>query len=229
MRTPDLVAEGVAAMKRAVTVPVTVKCRIGVDDQDPRAALWRLTGTVAAAGADAVIVHARKAWLAGLSPKENREVPPLDYPLVHALKADFPTLPVVLNGGLASPEAGLAHLDGRAGTPLDGLMLGRAAYQDPWRLLSVDPLLFGQPAPVASAADAVHAMIPYIEDQLSRGVRLATITRHMTGLFQAVPGARQYRRHLSERATRPGAGVAVLLEALSKVLDARPAVCDTAA
>jgi tRNA-dihydrouridine synthase A len=229
MREPDLVARGVAAMKRAVSVPVTVKCRIGVDDQDPRDALWTLVRAVRQAGADAIIVHARKAWLQGLSPKENREVPPLDYPLVHALKSDFPDLPIVLNGGIASPGSGLAHLDGAAGMPLDGIMLGRAAYQEPWRLLTVDPLLFATSAPVAGTIEAARAMEPYIEGEIARGVRLHAIVKHMLGLFQGQPGARLYRRHLAEESVKPGAGVQVFRAAVAKVVDASARLCDTAA
>ena len=214
MAEPALVAEGVAAMKAAVSIPVTVKCRIGIDEQDPAAALFGFAAEVRAAGTDALIVHARKAWLKGLSPKENREVPPLDYALVHRLKAAHPDLPIMLNGGIASLDQAQAELGG-----LDGVMMGRAAYQEPWRLLAVDPVFFGEPAPFASGKDAALALMPYIERELANGVRLSAITRHVLGLFRAVPGARAFRRHLSTEAVKPGAGVQVMADALALVLD----------
>jgi tRNA-dihydrouridine synthase A len=212
MAEPALVAEGVAAMKRAVGIPVTVKCRIGIDDQDPEMALDELARAVVAAGADALIVHARKAWLNGLSPKENRDIPPLDYDRVYRLKAALPHVPVVINGGIADLEEAKAHL-----AHVDGVMLGRAAYQEPWRLLNVDPLLFGETAPHASMKDAFEAMMPYIERELSRGTRLHAITRHFVGAFHAVPGARAFRRHLAEQGVKSGAGVNVLRDAISLV------------
>lgn len=214
MAEPGLVGDCIAAMKAAVTVPVTVKCRIGIDEQDPEAALEALTCAVEVAGVDALIVHARKAWLQGLSPKENREVPPLDYDRVFRLKAAHPGLPVVLNGGVATVEQAAACLD-----RVDGVMMGRAAYQEPWRLMAVDPLIFDEAAPVASAKAAVRAMLPYIERELTRGVRLAGITRHMLGLFRGVPGARAYRRHLASEALKPGADAQVLNDALALVMD----------
>jgi tRNA-dihydrouridine synthase A len=213
MAEPELVGDCVAAMKAAVAIPVTVKCRIGIDDQDPEQALTAFTAKVIAAGTDALIVHARKAWLSGLSPRENRDIPPLDYDIVFRLKAANPNLPIVLNGGIASVEAAGEHLQ-----KLDGVMMGRAAYQEPWRLLQVDPLLGGT-APFASAKAAALALIPYIECELSRGVRLHSITRHLHGLFQAVPGARAYRRHLATAAVKPGACAEVLAEALALVVD----------
>ncbi len=220
MAEPALVADGVDAMKAAVRVPVTVKCRIGIDEQDPEQTLFGFTEAVKAAGCDALIVHARKAWLKGLSPKENREVPPLDYALVRRLKAAHPELPIVLNGGIGSLEQAQAELG-----PLDGVMMGRAAYQEPWRLLGVDPLFYGEPAPFASAKQAGLALIPYIERELAEGgdkpVRLSAITRHVLGLFRSVPGARAYRRHLATEAVKPGAGAQVLAEALALVLDSR--------
>jgi tRNA-dihydrouridine synthase A len=214
MAEPALVAECVAAMKAAVAIPVTVKCRIGIDQQDPAEALETFTGVVEAAGIDALIVHARKAWLAGLSPRQNRDVPPLDYDVVYRLKAAHPRLPVVLNGGIATVEAARTHL-----ARLDGVMMGRAAYQEPWRLLAVDPLLFGEAAPFASPKTVAQALMPYIERELARGVRLHSITRHLHGLFHAVPGARAYRRHLATEAVKPGAGASVLAEALGRVAD----------
>ena len=210
MAEPALVGDCVAAMKAAVRLPVTVKCRIGIHEQDPEAALEALTCAVAAAGVDALIVHARKAWLKGLSPRENCEVPPLDYARVHRLKAAHPHLAVVLNGGIASLADTAHHLD-----RLDGVMMGRAAYQEPWRLLEVDPVLFGAPAPFAAPKEAAEAFIPYIERALAGGARLSAMTRHMLGLFRGVPGARSFRRHLATQAVQPGAGAQVLREALA--------------
>jgi tRNA-dihydrouridine synthase A len=195
---------------------VTVKCRIGIDDQDPETTLFGFAEAVKAAGADALIVHARKAWLKGLSPRENRDVPPLDYALVRRLKAAHPDFAIVLNGGIASLEQAQAELGA-----LDGVMMGRAAYQEPWRLLAVDPLIFGEPAPFVSAKEAGEALIPYIERELEKGVRLSAITRHVLGLFRAVPGARAFRRHLATQAVKPGAGAQVLADALALVLDTR--------
>jgi tRNA-dihydrouridine synthase A len=212
MAEPELVGDGIAAMKAAVAVPVTVKCRIGIDDQDPEIALDALADAAAAAGADAIIVHARKAWLAGLSPRENREIPPLDYGRVHRLKARRPELTIVLNGGLAGVDEALAA-QGR----LDGVMLGRAAYQEPWRLLAVDPKAFGESAPVASPRAAAEALIPYIDEQLARGTRLPAITRHVIGLFHAVAGARAFRRHLATEAVKHGANASVLKDALAMI------------
>jgi tRNA-dihydrouridine synthase A len=214
MAEPTLVAEGVAAMKAAVKVPVTVKCRIGIDDQDPEEVLFSFTDTVKAAGIDALIVHARKAWLKGLSPKENRDVPPLDYALVRRLKEKHADLPIVLNGGLTSLEQAQAEIGN-----LDGAMLGRAAYQEPWRLLAVDPLFYGEPAPFDTAKEAGLALIPYIERELEKGVRLSAITRHVLGLFRAVPGARAFRRHLATEAVKPGAGASVMADALALIVD----------
>jgi tRNA-dihydrouridine synthase A len=214
MAEPALVADCVEAMKRAVGVPVTVKCRIGIDDQDPEIALDALARGVVAAGADALIVHARKAWLDGLSPKENRDIPPLDYDRVYRLKATLPDVPIIINGGIASLGEAKQHLG-----PVDGVMLGRAAYQEPWRLLAVDPELFGEAAPHAAMKDVFEAMIPYIEAQLAQGVRLHSITRHFVGAFHAVPGARAFRRHLAENGVKPGAGVNVLRDAIALVGD----------
>ncbi|HSI42051.1 MAG TPA: tRNA dihydrouridine(20/20a) synthase DusA [Xanthobacteraceae bacterium] len=212
MRSPALVGDCVAAMKAVVDVPVTVKCRIGIDEQDPEAALDALADAVLAAGADGLVIHARKAWLEGLSPKQNREVPPLDYGRVRRLKARLPDVPVVLNGGIGSLEAGLEQLGA-----VDGIMLGRAAYQQPDLLLQVDPLLFGQSAPHADAFAAVEAFEPYIAAHLAQGGRLHDVTRHMLGLFGGRPGARAYRRHLATEAVRPGAGIDVLRTAVAAV------------
>jgi tRNA-dihydrouridine synthase A len=217
MREPDLVGACVAAMKAAVRVPVTVKCRIGVDDQDPEEALDRLADAVVAAGADAIIVHARKAWLQGLSPKENRDVPPLDYARVRRLKARLPHVPIALNGGLVT----LAQAEAERAPPgelaLDGVMLGRAAYQDPALLLGVDPLCFGALVPAADVFEALESFLPYVEARLAEGTRLHSITRHMLGLFNARPGARAWRRHLAVEGVKPGAGLETLRAALALV------------
>jgi tRNA-dihydrouridine synthase A len=219
MAEPALVADGVAAMKRAVRIPVTVKCRIGIDDQDPEVALDVLARGVVAAGADALIVHARKAWLNGLSPKENRDIPPLDYDRVYRLKAVLPDVPIIINGGIGSIAEAARHLD-----HVDGVMLGRAAYQEPWRLLDVDPELFGETAPYATMKDVFEAMFPYIEDQLAQGARLHSMTRHFVGAFHGVPGARAFRRHLAEKGVKPGAGVDVLRDAIALVEDRKALV-----
>lgn len=212
MAEPALVGECVTAMKAAVRIPVTVKCRIGIDAQDPEQALELFAEAVERAGVDALIVHARKAWLKGLSAKENREVPPLDHGRVYRLKAAHPRLAVVLNGGVRGVEEAVRHL-----ARVDGVMMGRAAYQEPWRLLAVDPLMFAEAAPFAAAKDAAAALVPYIERELAEGTRLHAITRHLHGLFRAVPGARAYRRHLAEAAARPHAGVDQLIAALALV------------
>ncbi len=159
-------------------------------------------------------MHARKAWLKGLSPRENRDVPPLDYAIVHRLKRAHPDLAIVLNGGIASLQQAQAQL-----AQVDGVMMGRAAYQEPWRLLEVDPLLFGEPAPFDSAKEAALALIPYIECELAKGARLNAITRHVLGLFRAVPGARAFRRHLATEAVKPGADASVMADALALVVD----------
>jgi tRNA-dihydrouridine synthase A len=214
MAEPALVAGCVAAMKAAVRIPVTVKCRIGIDEQDPNEALFAFADAMKAAGTDALIVHARKAWLKGLSPRENREVPPLDYALVHRLKRMHPDLEIILNGGVTSLAQAQAELG-----DLDGVMIGRAAYQEPWRLLNVDPLLFGEPAPFSTVKEAGLALIPYLEREMSNGVRLHSITRHVLGLFRAVPGARAFRRHLATEAVKSGASAAVMADALALVVD----------
>jgi tRNA-dihydrouridine synthase A len=199
-------------MRAAVGVPVTVKCRIGVDEQEPRDALFALVERVAAAGAAGVVVHARKAWLDGLSPKDNRTIPPLDYPLVYALSRAYPGLPVALNGGLADLEAAKAAL-----AHVEGVMFGRAAYQNPELLLDVDPLLFGEPAPQPDAFAAVEAFERYVARQLEAGARLHDITRHMLGLFAGRPGARLYRRCLATEAVRRDAGLETLRRAVGFV------------
>jgi tRNA-dihydrouridine synthase A len=212
MREPALVADCVAAMKAAVSIPVTVKCRIGVDDQEPAVALRALTASVKAAGVDALIVHARKAWLQGLSPKENREVPPLDYPLVYALKDENPDLPIAINGGIRDASDWPAHLE-----RLDGVMVGREAYQNPQVLLEVDAALFGEAAPAPDMFAAMEAYEPYVAAELARGTRLHSITRHLTGVFAGRPGARAFRQGLAIDCMRPDAGLGALRGAVARV------------
>lgn len=212
MQEPELVGDCVAAMKAAVALPVTVKCRIGVDDQDTQTALDRLTDAVVAAGCDELTVHARKAWLQGLSPKENRDIPPLDYPRVYRLKQARPGLPVAINGGIETMAEVREHL-----RHVDGVMLGRVAYHEPQILLAVDPELHGEAPPVADAFEAIEAYEPYMAARLAEGERLHTMTRHMLGLFAGRPGARAYRRHLATEAVKPGAGLETLREAVAQV------------
>jgi tRNA-dihydrouridine synthase A len=212
MREPALVAACVGAMVSAVDVPVTVKCRLGVDDQDPTQSLFALVDACAAAGVTTFIVHARKAWLQGLSPKDNREVPPLDYGLVRKLKATRPDLQIVLNGGLGSLQAAEPHLGA-----LDGVMLGRAAYHEPAILGAVDTEVFGLAAAAIGPFEAVERYRPYVAMALGRGVRLASITRHMLGLFHGRPGARAWRRILTVESHAPGASMEVVDRALDAV------------
>jgi tRNA-dihydrouridine synthase A len=210
MREPERVAECVAAMRAAVSIPVTIKCRIGVDDQEPKEALPALVGACAQAGVDTFAVHARKAWLSGLSPRENREVPPLDYGVVYELKRARPDLTIIINGGISSLDEAQAHL-----AHVDGVMLGRAAYQTPAILLDVDARFFGEDR--RELSDAVAAYLDYIAIRLADGAPLNAMTKHMLSLFHGRPGARLFRRHLSENATRKGAGLSVLREALAYV------------
>ncbi|MEQ9257696.1 MAG: tRNA dihydrouridine(20/20a) synthase DusA [Roseovarius sp.] len=214
MKEPGLVAECCAAMIAAQPVEVTVKCRIGVDDQEPEEVLPEFLSRVSAAGVRRFTIHARKAWLKGLSPKENRDIPPLDYPLVHRMKALFPALHISINGGITTLTEAQGFLD--AG--LDGVMFGRAAYHDPTQILGpADRLIFGAQGPDRGPEEAVVAMLPYIERHLAAGGKLHQVTRHMLGLFAGRPGARAWRRVLSEGATRPGAGPELLREALAHV------------
>ncbi len=213
METPKLVAECVAAMINAVDIPVTVKCRIGVDDQDPSVILPDFLAQVSAAGVDRFSVHARKAWLQGLSPKENRDIPPLDYDLVMEMKGLFPHLHLSVNGGIESLDAAESFLE----RGLDGVMIGRAAYHTPALvLLDADRRIFGA-GTSRSAEEVVHLMLPYIADHLAQGGRLGQITRHMMGLFQGRPGARGWRRHLSENVHADGAGPDVVMAAMDHV------------
>jgi len=212
MRDPALVADVVAAIKAAVRVPVTVKCRLGVDEQDPEAALDALAGAVVAAGADAIWVHARKAWLEGLSPKENREIPPLDHSRVHRLKVRFPDTFIGINGGIGSLDQAVTHL-----AAVDGVMLGRAAYHTPEMLGEIDARFYGDARELIDSAAAIDAMLPYIAGELAKGTRLSHITRHMLGLFHGSPGARAWRRILTVGAVKPGADLSVVREALAAV------------
>ena len=219
MAEPETVARGFDAMRKTVTVPVTVKCRIGIDDQDSEADFTRFIETVASAGCDTFTVHARKAWLDGLSPKQNRDVPPLDYDRVYRLKAARPDLHVSINGGIETLQQALDHLQ-----HVDGVMLGRAAYQHPWLLAQVDTQVFGAAAnPAANRIDAAEAMVGYIEQRLAEGDYVTRVTRHMMGLFHAQPGGRLWRRVLSEDARRDGAGSEIIHEALAVVADAMAA------
>jgi tRNA-dihydrouridine synthase A len=215
MAEPGLVAECVARMRARVAVPVTVKCRIGIDDQDAEADLQRFVETVAGAGCRVFVVHARKAWLKGLSPRENREIPPLDYGRVYRLKAARPELTVVINGGIASLDAAERHL-----AHVDGVMLGRAAYHDPYLLAGVDRRLFGAGEEPPSRAEVIGALLPYAARHLERGGRLNNIARHILGLYQGQSGARLFRRHLSENAPRDGAGADVFEAAVAAVATA---------
>ncbi len=214
MREPELVARCVEAMRAAAPVPVTVKTRVGVDELDTYSDLARFVETVAGAGCNTVVVHARKAWLQGLSPKENRTVPPLRYDRVRRLKRDFPELEIIVNGGVSSVQGAIEHL-----TRVDGVMIGRAAYRDPYLLAQADAQVFGLARPVPGRAGVVERLLPYVEQQRASGERLGRITRHLLGLFQGRPGARRWRRHLSEHGHDPGAGPEVIRDALALVVD----------
>ncbi|OYW29026.1 MAG: tRNA dihydrouridine(20/20a) synthase DusA [Caulobacter sp. 12-67-6] len=221
MREPQLVAECMAAIKDAVSVPATVKCRIGVDDQDPEHSLFALVDASAAAGIESFVVHARKAWLKGLSPKENRDIPPLDYELVYRLKRERPNLTVVINGGITDLDAVSAHLQ-----HVDGVMLGRSAYHEPGLLGAVDRRVFGEDVADVSEFDAVERFKPYIAEKLAAGVHLAAMSRHMLGLFHGLPGARAWRRILTVEGVPAGAGIEVVdraLDAVRQALEAREA------
>lgn len=210
MTEPELVAACTAAMRAAVRIPVTVKCRIGVDDQDSERDLTRFVATVADAGVSLFIVHARKAWLDGLSPKENREVPPLDYARVYRLKAARPDLAIVVNGGIETLEAAAGHL-----RHVDGVMLGRAAYQTPYILADVDRVLFGAETPAPGRGAVLRRLVPYVSRHLAGGGRLNSVTRHVLGLYHGQPRARLFRRHLSEHGVGEGPGLDVLLAAMA--------------
>ena len=212
MAEPKLVAECVAVMQAAVKIPVTIKCRIGIDDQHEEQALDEFINAVSQGGCKTFIIHARKAWLKGLSPKENREIPPLNYDRVLRLKTANPTLHISLNGGLQTVAAGLPHLE-----TLDGMMLGRVAYHNPCELTQVDPVFANQPAPVSTRREAALAMLPYMERHLATGAPLHHITRHMLGLYHAQAGGRIWRQILTVEGAKHGAGVEVILKALAAV------------
>ncbi len=212
MAEPDLVAACVKAMAAATDLPITVKSRIGIDDQDSYDFLRHFVEVVAAAGCASFIVHARKAVLTGLSPKQNREIPPLDYDRVYRLKADYPELEIIINGGIDSLEQCQRHLD-----HVDGVMLGRAAYQSPYMMAQVDRELFAETAAIPSRGDLVAAMLPYIAEQMAQGVRLHAIARHMLGLYHGQPGAKAWRRHISERSYKPGADGSLLQAAVAQM------------
>ncbi len=212
MRQPHRVAECVAAMRKSTELPVTVKCRIGVDDSEEYEFLRRFVSTIAEADCDTFIVHARKAWLKGLSPKENREIPPLHYDVVYRLKQEFPQLNIVINGGITSLEQCEEHLK-----HVDGVMLGREAYDNPYLLAQVDQRLFGDAQPAPTRADVVHALMRYAERELASGVHISRITRHILGLYRGEAGARAFRRVLSEQACKEGAGLEVIEAALAEV------------
>jgi len=209
MAEPELVADCMLAMRKAVTIPVTVKTRIGIDNRDSYPELAHFVRTVADGGCKTFIIHARKAWLKGLSPKENREVPPLRYDMASQLKEDFPHLEIVLNGGIMNLQESLEHLQ-----TFDGVMLGRSIYHNPYLLTQADRVLFGDNHPVPTREAILQALLPYVERELAQGTRLQSICRHILGLFHGAPGGRLWRRHLSENAVRPGVGVEVLRAAL---------------
>lgn len=225
MGHPQIVAEDVAAMKAAVDIPVTVKCRIGIDDQESYETLYQFIDGIAQAGVDGVIIHARKAWLQGLSPKENREIPPLNYGWVHQLKVEFPNLPIAVNGGITTLTQGLKHMsdngwsneDGHTLPPVDGVMMGRAIYEQPYLLSEVDRLFYDDKHPVLDRFAVVQEMLPYIDAHLSKGGKLIHITRHMLGLFHGLPGGRMWRRYLSQNAHKHTAGIEVVEEAMQMV------------
>lgn len=212
MAEPQLIGDCVATMQAAVNIPVTVKNRIGIDDQDDYAGLHHFISTVAQAGCNTFIIHARKAWLKGLSPKENREIPPLRYELVYQIKQEFPQLEILINGGITTIEQCQQHLQ-----HVDGVMVGREAYHNPWLLAQVDAQLYGTSSAVSDRKAIVEAFLPYVEQQLAAGVPLGHMSRHILGIFQGMAGARAWRRHISENAHKAGAGAALLREAMQMV------------
>ncbi len=213
MAEPRLVADCVQAMQEAVSIPVTVKHRIGIDDRDSYAELCEFIEIVSGAGCSTFIVHARKAWLKGLSPKQNREIPPLCYDRIHQLKRDFSALEIVINGGITNLQQTLQQLG-----HLDGVMIGREAYHNPWILAQADSLVFADQHAIPTRQQVLQQMLPYVDNALASGIPLANISRHMLGLFQGQPGARAWRRHISEHAHLQGADSAVLLQAADKVM-----------
>jgi tRNA-dihydrouridine synthase A len=217
MAHPTLVADCIRAMQDSVSIPVTIKHRIGIDDMEDYAGLTHFVGTIADTGCKTFIVHARKAWLKGLSPKENREVPPLQYDMVHQLKKDFPDLEIIINGGINTIEESQSHL-----TQVDGVMLGREPYSNPYLLATVDRDIYGDNSPVATREQVMEQFIDYCRTELEKGTRLNHLTRHILGLYQGLPGARQFRRAISEEAHKPNAGLEVLYKALECVNIAKP-------
>ncbi|GEB99911.1 tRNA-dihydrouridine(20/20a) synthase [Brevundimonas diminuta] len=220
MREPELVADCMAAIKEAVSVPATVKCRIGVDDQDPEISLFATVDASAAVGIDSFIIHARKAWLKGLSPKENRDVPPLDYALVRRLKRERPHLSISINGGIGDLDQAEAHLRADDGVQLDGVMLGRAAYHEPALMGQVDRRIFGETTPDVDVFEALERYRPYMAARLEEGANLAGMTRHMLGLMHGRAGARAFRRILTVEGVKPGAGLEVVDRAVEAVREA---------
>lgn len=223
MGHPHIVSEAVSSMKAVTSIPVTVKCRIGIDDQEDFEYLRAFIAGLVEAQVDGVVIHARKAWLQGLSPKENREVPPLNYDWVHRIKTEFPELPVAINGGIKSPKEGVIHLkpyhsDDIIYPPVDGVMLGRAVYEQPYLLSEVDSLYYGINQPAPSRAQVLENMYPYLERHLSDGGKLIQVTRHMLGLFHGLPGGRIWRRHLSQNAFKKEAGIEVVEAAYQMVV-----------
>lgn len=212
MLEPNLVAECIHAMQQAISIPVTVKHRIGIDHDDSYEPLHRFVATVAQAGCRTFIVHARNAWLDGLSTKENREIPPLRYETVYQLKQDFPNLEIIINGGIKSLEAAKQHLE-----HLDGVMIGREAYQNPWILAEADSVIFGDNHPIPNGHDIIDQLIPFVQEEFTRGTPISRITRHILGLFQGQPGAKAWRRHISEYAHRQGATPDLITQAASMV------------
>ena len=213
MAEPALVADCIDAMVQVVSIPVTVKSRIGIDDKDSYAGLVHFIGTIADKGCKTFVVHARKAWLKGLSPKQNREVPPLDYERVYQLKRDFPHLEIIINGGITTLEQASELL-----THVDGVMVGREAYQNPYILAGVDNLFYGDIKEALSRQEVVRLLIPYIQEQLALGLRVNTVSRHILGLFHGEQGAKGWRRHISENVCKPGADESVILRALEYTL-----------
>ena len=212
MAEPDLIAECVTAMQAAVSIPITVKNRIGIDDQDDYGGLHQFISTVSQAGCQTFIIHARKAWLKGLSPKENRDIPPLRYELVYQIKQEFPALEIIINGGITTLEQCQQHLQ-----HVDGVMVGREAYHNPWLLAQVDPLIYGTDAPFLDRKAAFEAFLDYVQAQQAAGVALNHMSRHILGLFQGMPGARAFRRLISENAHKQSAGIALLRESAAKI------------
>lgn len=221
MAEPQLVADCITAMRSAVSIPVTVKCRIGIDDQDSYTSLQDFIGKLASTGCATFIIHARKAWLTGLSPKENREIPPLRYDMVYKLKQDFPHLLIVINGGVTSIVQIQEHL-----VHVDGVMIGREAYHNPYMLAHVDQLFYGDNHPIPTRHEIIEQFIPYVEQQLRAGIRLSSISRHVLGLFLGVQGARAWRRHLSENSHSGSGSIGVLNDAAKLVLATELATVD---